>query len=111
MIKLDEDALICDFAETYHIFDYKALSPCLAATLAVGLREDSRVKMQVLKRKAQVNTILLAGIVDRLSVLLAGDKATLLAKNFIDEERPASCGFATAAEFDAAWASLGADNG
>ena len=38
MMALDEDALVCDLAETYHIFDMYEL-PCLkVATLAKGLR-------------------------------------------------------------------------
>ena len=45
MINLSEYALICDFAETYHIFDYRSLPVKLAATLSAGLRDDSRSKM------------------------------------------------------------------
>lgn len=44
MMATDEDALICDFAETYHIYDYRQLKPSYAATLAAGLREDSRIR-------------------------------------------------------------------
>lgn len=44
MMAADEDALICDFAETYHIYDYRRLTPSYAATLAAGLREDSRIR-------------------------------------------------------------------
>lgn len=40
----DEDALICDFAETYHVYDYRQLKPSYAATLAAGLREGSRIR-------------------------------------------------------------------
>lgn len=35
MLNLSEDALICDFAETYHIYDYRSLPLRLVATLAV----------------------------------------------------------------------------
>ena len=42
MISSAEDALICDFAEYYHIYDYRSLPVDYAATLACGLREDSR---------------------------------------------------------------------
>ena len=44
MMATDEDALVCDFAETYHIYDYRQLRPAYAATLAAGLREDSRIR-------------------------------------------------------------------
>lgn len=47
MRAVDEAALICDFAETYHIYDYRALKPAYAATLACGLRDDSRIKMRI----------------------------------------------------------------
>lgn len=69
MIKADEDALICDFAETYHIFDFKRLPVKLAASLAVGLRDDSRIKMKLSGAKASTEIILLASAVDRLSLL------------------------------------------
>lgn len=111
MILLDEDALICDFAETYHILDYTALPATLAATLAVGLRDDSRIKCLMADRKASVDTILLAGIIDRLSVLVGGDKAKLIAKNFIIEKQEPATGFESGADFDAAWAALGKEHG
>lgn len=43
MIGNGEGALICDFAETYHIFDYKALPIKLCSTLAVGLPRTARI--------------------------------------------------------------------
>ena len=36
MIKTDEDALICDLAETYQIYDYKSLPAYMVATFSVG---------------------------------------------------------------------------
>ena len=42
MLAADEDAVICDFAEVYHVLDLRALAPPLAATLAAGLPPDSR---------------------------------------------------------------------
>jgi hypothetical protein len=47
MVATDEDALVCDFAETYHILDYRALPWDLRAVLASGLRENSRIKMKL----------------------------------------------------------------
>ena len=70
MIRMDEDALICDLAETYHIYDYKALPAMLVASLVVGLRDDSRIKMKLSGAKAPSEIILLASIIDRLSVLV-----------------------------------------
>ena len=70
MIKADEDALICDFAETYRIYDYKGLPVKLSAALAVGLRDDSRIKMKLSGAKAPAEIILLASMVDKLSLLV-----------------------------------------
>ena len=47
MLREDEAALICDLAETYHIYDYRKLPPILVSTLAVGLRDSSRIKMRL----------------------------------------------------------------
>ena len=64
MISRDEDALICDLAETYQIYNYKSLPARLVATLSVGLRDDSRIK------KLSLRDFLLASIMDRLSLLV-----------------------------------------
>lgn len=45
MIASDEDALICDFAQYYHVLHWRALPVKLAATLAAGLPPDSRSMM------------------------------------------------------------------
>ena len=45
MIVTDEDALICDLAETYHIYDYRRLPVLKVAVFSLGLRQNSRIKM------------------------------------------------------------------
>lgn len=60
------DELTCDMAETYGIFDIKRVPVKLLATLAVGLRDDSRVKRAKTGTKYDDNTILLARIADLL---------------------------------------------
>ena len=70
MIRLDESALICDFAETYHILDYRSLPATRAAILALGLRDNSRIKMRIADTKVSVDTLLQAIIADRLALLL-----------------------------------------
>lgn len=70
MIKADEDALICDFAETYHVLNYKALPVKLAATLAAGLRDDSRIKPKLADMEVSPDTFLLAAIADRLGIII-----------------------------------------
>ena len=70
MIAQYEPELICDFAETYHILDYTALPVSLLVTLFSGLGEGSRVQQRLNGEKVPLRTLLLAAMVDRLSVLL-----------------------------------------
>ena len=65
----DKDALLCDLAETYGIFDMRALPVSTLAVLACGLSADSRIKRKLVGVKATTNTLLLACAVDRLSTL------------------------------------------
>lgn len=70
MIKLDEDSLICDLAETYQIYDYKQLPPLKVAVFSCGLRENSRIKLRINNQPLSLDSFLLAGIMDKLSLLL-----------------------------------------
>ncbi|WP_314436844.1 DUF5361 domain-containing protein [uncultured Streptococcus sp.] len=70
MISTDEDALVCDLAETYQIYDYKQLPLNQVAVLAYGLRDDSRIKQIMSDQIVPLETTLLASIVDRLSLSL-----------------------------------------
>ncbi len=70
MISLDEDALVCDLAETYQIYDYKQLPLNEVAVFAYGLRDDSRIKQMMSNQIVPLETTLLASIVDRLSLSL-----------------------------------------
>lgn len=70
MIDLDKDALICDLAETYQVYDYKQLPLSTVAVFAYGLKDDSRIKQLLSDQIAPVERLLLASMVDRLSMLL-----------------------------------------
>ena len=70
MINLDEESLICDLAETYQIYDYKRLPLQLVSVFSCGLRENSRIKMKLSQQTASIDTMLLAGISDKLGILL-----------------------------------------
>lgn len=70
MINIDEDALQCDFAETYHIYEMRELPLSKAALFAIGLRGNSRIKMKMQNLQYPIETILQANIVDRLSLLV-----------------------------------------
>lgn len=65
-----EQELICDFAETYHICDFRALPCSYAATLAMGLGRNSRTKKKITGQKTDDELYLLAAIADRLSLLV-----------------------------------------
>ena len=72
MLELDEDALICDLAETYHILDYRSLPLKLVATLSVGLRDNSRIKLLASGMRVPQDTLLLASIADRVEMFRYG---------------------------------------
>jgi len=74
MINTNEDAFICDMAETYGILDYRSQPLKLIATLAFGLRDDSRIKMEIAGLPAEKQTLLLAGISDKLTCAYWTDK-------------------------------------
>lgn len=86
MIATDEEALICDLAETYNIYNMRSFSPLEIATFSVGLRENSRIKLKLSGQTVPLETVLLACAVDRLSLLL-WSKSKDATKNI---NRPAS---------------------
>lgn len=70
MVIADEEALICDFAETYGIYDYRKLPLKTAAILASGLRDNSRIKIKLSGLNAAPEVILNAAIADRTGMLV-----------------------------------------
>lgn len=114
MIALDEEALICDFAETYQIYDYTGLSPSYAAILSVGLREDSRIKRKMVGIEQVPPNVLLQGLIldniRQLSWALVNGKGPvptgITEKMFGTSEsvsdKNAVKAFATSAEFEEA---------
>lgn len=69
MLATDEDALICDFAETYHVLDIGALDLQLAATLAAGLAPHSRIMRRLAGTTADDPLLLAALAVDELALI------------------------------------------
>lgn len=111
MIAADEDAVVCDFAETYHVFDYRALPLQTAATLACGLRDGSRIRAKLAGTTAGMDTLMLVQIRDALEnirwMFSEDGKARknppvfLAPKLLVDERQPAAKGrFCSAAEFE-----------
>ena len=93
MLSLDENALICDLAETYQIYDYRSLPVKLVATLAAGLRENSRIRLKMAGVKGEMKEVLLATVADKLGLLLymlggcKGDKPESIAANYYPKQK------------------------
>lgn len=69
MINIDEEALICDFAETYGIYDYRSLPLHVVGIFACGLRADSRIGMVISGLKLTTDQTILALIADNTRML------------------------------------------
>ena len=69
MAALDETALICDFAEVYHVLDWRQLPVFTAAALAAGLGPNSRIARKITGAPVDTDTMLLAMAVDALHIL------------------------------------------
>ena len=115
MLSADRAALLCDLAETYGIFDLNALPVPTVAMLAVGLRDDSRIKVILSGCRVPRRDLLLAAAVDRLSLLVWGmsedakrgtNRPESLVAAFMGENDNGSdmMTFADPEAFDAAWA-------
>ena len=72
MMSVDKDALLCDLAETYGVFDFRALPLMTIATLASGLRDSSRIKHKMNSLTEVPAEYTLVHIADAMSVLLSG---------------------------------------
>lgn len=103
--------MICDMAETYHIYDYKAYKASYIATLARGLRDTSRV-MSKSQNGLSNQTLLTARIVDELAIMIwqstkDGAKGRHMPKSIVDEllkksEPTKVCSFNTKEEYELA---------
>ncbi len=119
-MEFDEDALICDLAETYQIYDYRSLPLKTVATLSAGLRDDSRIKLKAAKSTVPLDTILLAVIADKVEAFRYGwtedakngtNQPQSIVSAILGEEQTKttrSCitSFATPEEFEAALARI-----
>lgn len=115
MVALDEDALICDFAETYHIYDFRRLPVEYAATLADGLRENSRIKMLQSGLVVDFKTLLLAHIVDNTATNVyfktkdaqkGKNKPKSVVELLTKPQKEHARRFATGEDFDKEWRRL-----
>lgn len=120
MVSADRDALTCDLAETYGILDWKALPVKLLASLAAGLRENSRIKMILSGRRGTMHEVLLAAVVDKLATLIwfqtedghnGVNRPESVLSYFLGTEEPQQTGetvegFASESAFEEMWTSI-----
>lgn len=114
MYKLDSDGLICDMAQTYHVYDMRALPLRTVAVLASGLGPQSRI-MQKIKPSFSLEEQLLARASDALQLLLwtkckEGTPKPALILEAMSRKRnqtdPQTYGFASAEDFEKARANM-----
>ena len=110
MLDVDQDALICDMAETYHVLDIWALPVDLLAVLASGLRENSRIKMKISGMNYIPAEIVLPHIADVLTMVFlddAGQKPTLFTEILTGKVKENEAkSFRSGEEFTAEWRRL-----
>lgn len=74
MLSISEDFLICDLAETYHIYitDWERTPYPISyiATLANGLNDDSRIKRKIGEKRLTLTEALLATLIDKINILV-----------------------------------------
>ena len=70
LVAADRDALLCDMAQTYHVFDLRALPVQTVAVLAAGLPESSRIKCKLSGASLPISELLLAAILDGVNLLV-----------------------------------------
>lgn len=118
MINVDEEALICDFAETYRIYNYKSFPLQMVGTFACGLRPDSRIGMRISDSKLTTDQTLLALVADNTRAIAwlnssDGAKGINRPKSIVDalarEKKTADSTmetFETGQDFDDEWRRL-----
>ena len=112
--------MVCDFAETYGVLDYRALPLVTAATLAQGLPDTSRIKRKISGAGAlDTQTALLAIIADRVGHIAwmfseAGQKGRDHPASILDtltgKTEPEAVGYDSAEDFFAAWDAAGGES-
>ena len=110
MLSTDRDAVECDLAESYGIFDLQGLPVGKLATLVCGLRENSRIRVKLSEMNATPEMLMYATMVDRLTLLAwlnscDGAKGTNRPKSMLEaimgaKEKRAEMVFASGKDFE-----------
>lgn len=66
---MDENALICDLADTYGIYEHEKLPARKIAVFACGLSKDARIIKKMSETTVSYDELMQAVIVDRLNWL------------------------------------------
>ena len=119
MAATDEDALRCDFAETYHVLDFRRLPLRTAAVFAQGLPASSRIMRKLAGCDPTAEQLLLAQICDYAGLIVwrlagcKGDPPRSVVQKLLGDGPETAQRFTSSADFDAAWRELtrGEDNG
>lgn len=69
MLAMDKNAVICDLAETYQIYDYRRVPGRLLGILVAGLGENTRIGKKINGVRGTVTEVLLAQILDGVRFL------------------------------------------
>ena len=113
MLETDEDALVCDLAEAYGIYDYESLPLQTVATLSVGLRGESRIKMKMTGSDLTRTDLILTVIADYLALILwsrtkdghkGRNKPKSIREMFGKKKESEVVGFDSPEDFQRAWA-------
>lgn len=107
---MDREALICDLAETYGIYDYRRLPASTVAVLASGLRSTSRIRMKQAGTTETLETMLQAATLDGVNSIiwmLSSGKTkrpgSIVEALLGQKKEKKNAGFSDPAEFDKAW--------
>lgn len=115
MLNTDEEALVCDFAETYRIYNYKEIPCKMAAIYAKGLKENARIKMKLAGVKVTLEDMLLASIADHTKLLTwmqtedarkGRNRPKTILPRLLGEEERKIISFETGEEFEKEWKRL-----
>lgn len=62
--------MLCDLAETYNVYDFRALPVQTVAIFAAGLPDNARIKRKISKTPLSITDTLLGAILDCVNLLL-----------------------------------------
>jgi len=105
-----EDELICDFAETYHVLNWRELPLKTAAILASGFYQDSRCVRKISGQKLRSDEYTNLAILDELRILRwlqtsdaakGRNRPESVLKNLLEPRKPKTTGYRTPEEFEA----------